>query len=60
MNSLKQNVVMLEQALKALDVEMGKREKQVLEIELKYNLNPSKKGPQELESTEKKQSGLLA
>jgi len=39
---LKQNVAMLEQALKALDAEMAKREKEVLEIELKYNLNPNK------------------
>lgn len=37
---------MLEQALKALDAEMAKREKQVLEIELKYNLNPNKSGQQ--------------
>jgi hypothetical protein len=50
---------MLEQGLKALDVEMGKREKEVLEIELKYNLNPNKK--QEQISKEKlSQSGLLA
>lgn len=29
-NSLKQNIAMLEQALKALDAEMSKREKEVL------------------------------
>ena len=46
MNSLKQNIAMLEQALKALDAEMSKREKEVLEIELKYNLNPNKKQDQ--------------
>jgi prefoldin subunit 5 len=45
-NSLKQNIAMLEQALKALDAEMSKREKEVLEIELKYNLNPNKKQDQ--------------
>ena len=34
---------MLEQTLKALDEEMGKRQKQVVELEMKYNLNPNNK-----------------
>ena len=50
---------MLEQALKALDAEMTKREKQVLDIELKYNLNPNKKQEQ-VEGQRAQQSGLLA
>lgn len=58
-NSLKQNIAMLEQALKALDAEMAKREKEVLEIELKYNLNPSKKQEQ-LTGERANQSGILA
>lgn len=41
--SLKENVSMLESTLKALDEEMNKRQKEVLELELKYGLNPSKK-----------------
>ena len=41
--SLKQTVNMLEQTLKALDEEMGKRQKQVVELEMKYNLNPNNK-----------------
>ena len=40
---LKQTVTMLEQTLKALDEEMGKRQKQVVELEMKYNLNPNNK-----------------
>jgi len=58
-NSLKQNIAMLEQALKALDAEMTKREKEVLDIELKYNLNPNKKQEQ-VEGQRAQQSGLLA
>lgn len=34
---------MLEQTLKALDEEMSKRQKQVVELELKHNLNPNNK-----------------
>lgn len=34
---------MLESTLKALDEEMGKRQKEVLELELKYGINPNKK-----------------
>lgn len=34
---------MLESTLKALDDEMAKRQKEVLELELKYGLSPSKK-----------------
>lgn len=41
--SLGENVSMLESTLKALDEEMAKRQKDVLELELKYGLNPSKK-----------------
>lgn len=41
--SLKGTVGMLESTLKALDDEMAKRQKEVLEMELKYGLNPSKK-----------------
>lgn len=59
-NSLKQNIAMLEQALKALDAEMAKREKEVLDIELKYNLNPSKKQEQDLMDPATQKSGLLA
>lgn len=59
-NSLKQNVAMLEQALKALDTEMGKREKEVLDIELKYNLNPSKKSEQPNTEQVGQKAGLLA
>jgi hypothetical protein len=36
-------VNMLEATLKALDEEMGKRQKEVLDMELKYGLNPGKK-----------------
>lgn len=60
-SSLKQNITMLEQALKALDIEMGKREKEVLDIELKYNLNPTKKTQQQMvEDMSKNKGGLLA
>jgi hypothetical protein len=34
---------MLQSTLKALDEEMNKRQKEVLELELKYGLNPNKK-----------------
>ena len=34
---------MLESTLKALDGEMSKRQKEVLEMELKYGINPNKK-----------------
>jgi len=41
--SLQETVFMLETTLKALDSEMAKRQKEVLEMELKYGLNPNKK-----------------
>ena len=41
--SLQETVVMLESTLKALDGEMSKRQKEVLEMELKYGINPNKK-----------------
>lgn len=34
---------MLEQTLKALDEKMKKIEKEVFDLEIKYNLNPNKK-----------------
>lgn len=34
---------MLESTLKALDDEMGKRQKEVTDLELKHGLNPGKK-----------------
>lgn len=34
---------MLESTLKALDEEMNKRQKEVVELELKYGINPNKK-----------------
>ena len=41
--TLQETVVMLESTLKALDSEMAKRQKEVLELELKYGINPNKK-----------------
>ena len=34
---------MLQSTLKALDEEMNKRQKEVLDLELKYGINPNKK-----------------
>jgi prefoldin subunit 2 len=44
--SLKSTINMLESTLKALDDEMAKRQKEVLEMELKYGLNPKKQDSQ--------------
>lgn len=44
--SLKSTISMLESTLKALDDEMAKRQKEVLEMELKYGLNPKKQDTQ--------------
>lgn len=41
--SLKDNVTMLESTLRALDAEMAKRQRDVLELELKHGLNPNRK-----------------
>jgi len=41
--SLKETISMLESTLKALDEEMNKRQKEVVELELKYGINPNKK-----------------
>lgn len=41
--SLKDTISMLESTLKALDDEMGKRQKEVTDLELKHGLNPGKK-----------------
>jgi prefoldin subunit 2 len=45
--SLQATISMLESTLKALDDEMAKRQKEVLELELKYGLNPNKKSSEQ-------------
>ncbi len=43
------SIKMFEQTIKALEVSLKKREKDILEIEIKYNVNPNKKGVQKAE-----------
>jgi len=61
LTGLSESIKMYETAIKALEAALKRKEKDILEIEMKYNVNPNKKGQQAtaIASSEKSQ-GLLA
>lgn len=61
LTSLSDNIKFFEQAIKAIETTLKKREKEILEIELKYNVNPNKKAqPQTAAPAGEKSQGVLA
>lgn len=62
LTGLAESVKMYDTAIKALEAALKKKEKDILEIEMKYNVNPNKKGQQTTvtPSTTEKTQGVLA
>jgi prefoldin subunit 2 len=63
LTGLSESIKMYETAIKALETALKKKEKDILEIEMKYNVNPNKKAGQQATpaaSTSDKTQGVLA
>lgn len=55
--NLNDNVAMLEQTCKALETTMNNKQKEILEFETKYNVNPNKKAESKEESAAAAEKG---